>query len=77
MTLTNCQAIGNGTGMVSEANTGTAAITIANCVVSGNQIGLYRVYNGGIAEMYGTDPGTNLVSDNTNNLTTTGKNGLQ
>jgi hypothetical protein len=66
MALTNCQAVGNATGIkVSTTSAGNATVFVANCVVTQNNTGLFGSQNGsGAAKVIGTNPGTNLIEDN-------------
>jgi hypothetical protein len=61
LTVTNCRAIGNTTGLEVAEFFGNATIRIANCVVTQNTTGIARTL---AASVIGTSPGTNLISGN-------------
>jgi hypothetical protein len=79
LTLTNCRAFGNargpnaGNGLLAlTGNTGSATMRIANCVVTQNSIGIFvSSSGGGVASVIGTSPGTNYISGNGTNGSTT------
>jgi hypothetical protein len=74
MTLTNCRVFNNEKGVFAQALTkGSATIRIANCIVTGNSVGIIanRVpFSTGKAKVFGTQPGTNLVRGNVEDGTT-------
>ena len=67
MTLTNCRAFGNSTGLNAAGfSTGSATMRIADCVVTKNSTGIFiSSGGGGVASVLGTSPGTNFISGNT------------
>jgi hypothetical protein len=79
LTLTNCRAFGNGTGLAAlTGSPGKATLQIANCVVDKNSFGINVVSSGGgVASVIGTSPGTNLISGNGTDGTTSGSATLQ
>jgi hypothetical protein len=69
LTLVNCKAFSNDTGISVRTDNGTAGratLRIANCVVTQNQTGIARLrgVGGGTASVLGTSPGSNLVFGN-------------
>jgi hypothetical protein len=66
LTLTNCRATGNTTGLAADnTSTGNATIRIANCLVTENSFGISLNKTGaGASAVVGTSPGTNLIADN-------------
>jgi hypothetical protein len=79
LTLTNCRSFGNGTGLsASTVSTGNATIRIANCTVTKNTNGIHTFQSGGgTASVIGTSPGTNLISGNGTNGSTSSIDFLQ
>jgi hypothetical protein len=87
LTLANCRAFGNNTGLQAQTSTlqpGNATMRIVNCVVTGNTVGVSASSgpSGGIAAVLGTNlapggpqgprGGSNLISGNGSNNFATG-----
>jgi hypothetical protein len=74
MALVNCRAFGNSFGVAAEArSTGNATIRIGGCVLTGNVTGIAVVaHSTGVPSVLGTSPGTNFITGNTTDGTTTG-----
>jgi hypothetical protein len=66
MSLTKCRAFANFTGVRAvTTQTGGATISLANCVVTDNSIGITQNNFGtGLAALVGTSQGTNLITGN-------------
>jgi hypothetical protein len=80
LTLDNCRAVGNGVGLRADAfgTGGSATMRIYDCVVTQNFSGVSAdSAGGGIPSVIGTNPGTSLISGNTNNNATTGSIDLE
>jgi hypothetical protein len=79
LTLNNCRAFGNTGGLFTQIfSTGNATMRIANCVVARNSKGIATQQSGGgTASVIGTNPGTNLISGNTTNGSTSSIDFLQ
>jgi hypothetical protein len=81
LTLTNCRAFGDSqTGFAAQNLSGSAnaIMRIANCVASGNAVGVTFVSQGnGAAAVFGTGPGTNLITGNGSNGSTAASATLQ
>jgi len=74
ITLVNCRGFGNSFGVASEArSTGNATIRIGGCVLTGNVTGIAAfAHSTGVPSVLGTSPGTNFISGNSTDGTTTG-----
>jgi hypothetical protein len=83
MTLINCFAVGNVGGgpgggfgvaaFVSLNASGNTTVRLINCTVTGNNFGIEVTDSGpGIAAVLGTNPGTNLISGNVTDGSTSG-----
>ena len=72
VTLVNCRSFGNVVGVSANGanSTGTTTVRIANCVITGNHTGI--ISSGSATSLLGTNPGTNFISGNTADGTTTG-----
>jgi hypothetical protein len=79
LTLTNCRAFGNPTGLdVNTTSTGNATMRIANCIVTKNTTGIQTFkFGAGTPSVIGTSPGTNLISGNGTNGSTSSIDFLQ
>jgi hypothetical protein len=74
ITLVNCRSFGNSFGVTAESkSSGNATSRICGCVVTGNVTGIAVVaHSTGVPSVLGTSPGTNFISGNTTDGTTTG-----
>jgi hypothetical protein len=74
LTLANCQATGNHTGIAAQTtSTGSAVVRLHTCTVTENGIGIFTSQTmGGLVAVLGTSPGNNNIEGNQINNSTVG-----
>jgi len=74
MMLVNCRSFGNSIGLQATGqSTGNVTVRMTGCALTGNAGGIIaNAFGTGVASVVGTGPGTNFITGNTTDGSTTG-----